>query len=168
MPGVEEMTVRLVGPAKRRVWWSFWGFTVVWGGIWGAATVSSLRAGELSKSLIPIGIFLVVWLPVTLFIARLAIGNTRIGPAGLTLRGMLLTRVIAWDEVTEVKDRFHQGRRGGWWTVEAQLANGRVQRLPGFYCEGPTPDKHSRPERDAEFENQLAELHRRFRRWQNA
>ncbi|WP_186382335.1 PH domain-containing protein [Amycolatopsis rhizosphaerae] len=162
------MTIRLGGPSRRRIRWSFGGFTVVWGGLWIAAAVSALRHGTLAQTLILTAVFLAVWLPAALFITLLAAGNTRIGPAGLRLRGAFTRGFIAWDEVAEIKDRFHQGRRGGWWTVEAHLANGRVRRLPGFYCEGPTPDRYSRPKRDGDFDAQLTEVRRRLRHRQGA
>jgi hypothetical protein len=167
MPGVEEMTVRLGRSTRRRISWGLGGFTVVWGGLWIAAMVFG-RHATLVDNLIVSLIFLVVWLPVPLiFLLRVA-GRTRVGPAGLRWWGVLAGGFIPWDDVVEIKDRFHPGRGNGWWTVEAKLATGSVRRLPGFYCEGPPPGEYAPPKRDGAFDTQLTEVRDRLRQWQRA
>lgn len=168
MPGVEEMTVRLGRRTRRRVRWSIGGFTLVWGGLWGAFMVVALVRGTLGQALLPALFFLVIWLPVALLMALRTAGSTRVGPAGLRLRGMFTRGFIAWEEVVEIKDRFHRERGSGWWTVEARLASGGTRRLPGFYCEGKAPVAPWVPERDREFDDQLTEVRRRLSQWQSA
>lgn len=168
MPGVDEMTVRLAGRTRRRVRWALAGFCGVWGGLWVAALVATLLSGTLLTILLVNGVFLMVMLSAVLVVGIPAAGSTQIGSAGLRLRGPFTKGFIAWDEVAEVKDRFHPTRGTGWWSVEAQLTTGRVRRLPGFYCQSPAPGAFSGPKRDAEFDDQLFELRHRLRQWQSA
>lgn len=165
MTGVDEMTVRLTGRSRRRVRRALGGFGVAWFGLGVAAAVASLvRDGSLTEVLIVAGFFLAIGVPAVLYQANLTTGSTRVGPAGLRVRGLFTGGFIAWDEVAEIKDR----RRGRTWIVEARLISGRTRRLPGFFCEGPSDDPHSRPKRDNDFDAQLTELGNRFRRWQRS
>ena len=148
--------------------WALGGFTVVWTGLWIAGLIASLRSGTLVTVLIVTGFYLMVMLVAVVAIGIPAAGSTQIGPAGLRLRGVFARGFIAWGEVVEVKDRFHPTRGTGWWSVEAQLTNGRVRRLPGFYCQSSAPGAVSGPKRDAEFDDQLFELRHRLRQWQRA
>lgn len=146
----------------------FGGFTGVFGALWVAGLVASLRSGELAAALAITVVFVVILVSVLLLFLLRAVGNTHVGPAGLRLRGAFAREFIAWDQVVDIKDRFHPGRGTGWWAVEAQLANGRVRRLPGFYYEGPPPGPFSGPKRDREFDDQLFEVRKRLHHWQNA
>ena len=138
---------------------------MVWGGLYVAALVAS---GTVALTLVTTGIFLAIWLPVVLVIGVQAAGSTRIGPAGLRVRGPFTRGFIAWDEIVALKDRYHPTRGSGWWSVEAELTTGRVRRLPGFYCQSPPPGPFSGPKRDREFDDQLFELRHRLRQWQSA
>lgn len=158
------MTVRIGPRTRRRVSWALGGFTVVWVGLWITAVLLSWH-GRLSTMLVTNGIFLIVFLPVVLILTLRVAGNTRVGPDGLRLRAVFTRGFLTWDEIVEIKDRFHQGRGNGWWSVEAHLVNGRARRLPGFYCESPPPGPFSGPNRDHDFDDQLMDLRLRLRQW---